>query len=41
MAEDTVTTTGIARHGDDPLGKKSAEEIAKNELDAALVDDDR
>lgn len=84
MAEDTVTTTGIARHGatrlpsvevdsfnielkdddgflgdraskgafraildglrkpwkkngDDPLGKKSAEEIAKSELDEALV----
>jgi predicted NBD/HSP70 family sugar kinase len=87
MAEDTVTTTGIARHGatrlpsvevdsfnielkdddgflgdraskgafraildalrkplkkngDDPLGKKSAEEIAKSELDEALVGDD-
>src|SRR6201747_84631 len=87
MAEDSVTTTGIARHGatrlpsvevdsfnielkdddgflgdraskgafreilddlrkplkkngDDPLGKKSAEEIAKSELDAALVGDD-
>ncbi len=87
MAEDTVTTTGIARHGatrlpsvevdsfnielkdddgflgdraskgafrkildglrkplkkngDDPLGKKSAGEIAKSDLDAALVGDD-
>lgn len=87
MAEDTVTTTGIARHGatrlpsvevdsfnielkdddgflgdraskgafreilddlrkplkkngDDPLGKKAAEEIAKSDLDAALVGDD-
>jgi hypothetical protein len=87
MAEDTVTTTGIARHGatrlpsvevdsfnielkdddgflgdraskgafrtildglrkplkksgDDPLGKKSAEEIAKSDLDQALVGDD-
>jgi predicted NBD/HSP70 family sugar kinase len=87
MAEDSVTTTGIARHGatrlpsvevdsfnielkdedgflgdraskgafreildtlrkplkkngDDPLGKKSAEEIAKSELDQALVGDD-
>src|SRR5947199_4502012 len=87
MAEDIITTTGIARHGatrlpsvevdsfnielkdvdgflgdraskgafreilddlrkplkkngDDPLGKKSAEEIAKSELDAALVGDD-
>lgn len=87
MAEDTVTTTGIARHGatrlpsvevdsfnielkdddgflgdraskgafreildalrkpskkngDDPLGKKSAEEIAKSDLDEALVGDD-
>ena len=87
MADDTVTTTGIARHGatrlpsvevdsfnielkdddgflgdraskgafreildalrkplkkngDDPLGKKSAEEIAKSELDEALVGDD-
>jgi predicted NBD/HSP70 family sugar kinase len=87
MAEDTVTTTGIARHGatrlpsvevdsfnielkdddgflgdraskgafrkildtlrkplrkngDDPLGKKSAGEIAKSELDEALVGDD-
>jgi hypothetical protein len=87
MAEDTVTTTGIARHGgtrlpsvevdsfnielkdddgflgdraskgafrkildglrkplkkngDDPLGKKSAEEIAKGDLDQALIGDD-
>jgi predicted NBD/HSP70 family sugar kinase len=87
MAEDTVTTTGIARHGatrlpsvevdsfnielkddegflgdraskgafrkildglrkplrkngDDPLGKKSADEIPKGELDEALVGDD-
>jgi hypothetical protein len=87
MAEDIVTTTGIARHGatrlpsvevdsfnielkdddgflgdrackgafrkildtlrkplkksgEDPLGKKSAEEIAKSELDSALVGDD-
>jgi len=87
MAEDSVTTTGIAHHGagrlpsvevdsfnielkdddgflgdraskgafreildtlreplkknrDDPLGKKSAEEIAKSDLDAALVGDD-
>ena len=87
MAEDTVTTTGIARHGatrlpsvevdsfnielkdddgflgdrackgafrkiletlrkplqkngDDPLGKKSAGEIAKSELDEALVGSD-
>ncbi len=87
MAEDTITTTGIARHGatrlpsvevdsfnvelkddegflgdraskgafrkildglrkplkkngDDPLGKKSAGEIAKTELDEALVGDD-
>ena len=87
MAEDSVTTTGIARHGatrlpsvevdsfnielkdddgflgdraskgafrqileslrkplkkngDDPLGKKSAGEIAKSELDEALVGDD-
>lgn len=87
MAEDSVTTTGIARHGatrlpsvevdsfnielkdedgflgdraskgafreildtlrkplkkngDDPLGKKSAEEIAKSELDQALVGND-
>jgi len=87
MAEDTKTTTGIARHGatrlpsvevdsfnielkddegflgdraskgafrkildglrkplkkngDDPLGKKSTSEIAKTELDEALVDDD-
>ena len=87
MAEDTVKTTGIARHGasrlpsvevdsfnielkdddgflgdrasksafreileglrkplkkngDDPLGKKSTSEIAKTELDEALVDDD-
>lgn len=87
MAEDSVTTTGIARHGatrlpsvevdsfnielkddegflgdraskgafrkildglrkplkkngDDPLGKKSAGEIAKTELDEALVGDD-
>jgi predicted NBD/HSP70 family sugar kinase len=87
MAEDTVTTTGIARHGatrlpsvevdsfnielkdedgflgdraskgafrdildglrkplkkngDDPLGKKPAEEIAKSDLDQALVGDD-
>src|SRR4051794_9706673 len=87
MAEDTVTTTGIARHGatrlppvevdsfnvelkddegflgdraskgafrkildslrkplkkngDDPLGKKSAGEIAKSDLDQALVGDD-
>jgi predicted NBD/HSP70 family sugar kinase len=87
MAEDTITTTGIARHGatrlpsvevdsfnvelkddegflgdraskgafrkildglrkplkkngDDPLGKKSASEIAKPELDEALVGDD-
>ena len=87
MAEDTITTTGIARHGasrlpsvevdsfnielkdedgflgdraskgafreilddlrkplkkngDDPLGKKSAEEIAKSELDNALIGDD-
>jgi hypothetical protein len=87
MAEDTITTTGIARHGatrlpsvevdsfnielkddegflgdraskgafrkildslrkplrkngDDPLGKKSAGEIAKSELDEALVGDD-
>jgi len=87
MAEDTVTTTGIARHGatrlpsvevdslnielkdddgflgdraskgafrkilealrkplqkngDDPLGKKSSNEIAKSELDEVLVGDD-
>ena len=87
MAEDIITTTGIARHGatrlpsvdvdsfnielkdedgflgdraskgafrkildswrkplkkngDDPFGKKSAEEIAKSELDEALVGDD-
>jgi hypothetical protein len=87
MAEDTITTTGIARHGatrlpsvevdsfnielkddegflgdraskgafrkildglrkplkkngDDPLGKKSASEIAKTELDEALVGND-
>jgi hypothetical protein len=87
MAEDTVTTTGIARHGatrlpsvevdsfnvelkdddgflgdraskgafrdildtlrkplkkngDDPLGKKSAGEIAKSDLDEALIGDD-
>jgi hypothetical protein len=87
MAEDTITTTGIARHGatrlpsvevdsfnielkddegflgdraskgafrkildslrkplrkngDDPLGKKSTGEIAKSELDEALVGDD-
>ena len=87
MAEDIVTTTGIARHGatrlpsvevdsfnielkddegflgdraskgafrkildslrkplkkngDDPLGKKSTDEIAKSELDEALVGDD-
>jgi hypothetical protein len=87
MAEDTITTTGIARHGatrlpsvevdsfniemkydegflgdraskgafrkildslrkplkkngDDPLGKKSTSEIAKTELDEALVGDD-
>ena len=87
MAEDTITTTGIARHGatrlpsvevdsfnvelkddegflgdraskgafrkildglrkplkkngDDPLGKKSADEIAKSDLDLALVGDD-
>jgi ROK family len=87
MAEDTITTTGIARHGatrlpsvevdsfnielkddegflgdraskgafrkildslrkplkkngDDPLGKKSAGEIPKGDLDAALVGDD-
>ncbi len=87
MAEDTITTTGIARHGatrlpsvevdsfnieikddegflgdraskgafrkildslrkplkkngDDPLGEKSADEIAKSELDEALVGDD-
>ena len=87
MAEDIVTTTGIARHGatrlpsvdvdsfnielkdddgflgdraskgafrkildtlrkplkkngDDPLGKKSAEEIAKSELDQALIGED-
>src|SRR3954469_13081351 len=87
MAEDTVTTTGIAHHGatrlpsvevdsfnielkdddgflgdraskgafreileglrkplkqngDDPLGKKSTEEIAKSELDEALLGDD-
>ena len=87
MAEDTITTTGIARHGatrlpsvevdsfnieikddegflgdraskgafrkildslrkplkkngDDPLGKKSTSEIAKTELDQALVGDD-
>ena len=87
MAEDSVTTTGIARHGatrlpsvevdsfnielkdedgflgdraskgafrdildglrkplkkngDDPLGKKPAEEIAKSDLDQALVGDD-
>src|SRR5437899_12755953 len=87
MAEDIITTTGIARHGatrlpsvevdsfnvelkddegflgdraskgafrkildglrkplkktgDDPLGKKSADEIAKRDLDLALVGDD-
>lgn len=87
MAEDSVTTTGIARHGatrlpsvevdsfnielkdddgflgdraskgafreiledlrkplkkngEDPLGKKSAEEIAKSDLDAALIGED-
>jgi predicted NBD/HSP70 family sugar kinase len=87
MAEDTITTTGIARHGatrlpsvevdsfnielkdedgflgdraskgafreilddlrkplkkngDDPLGKKSTEEIPKSDLDAALIGDD-
>ncbi|WP_426530979.1 ROK family protein [Bradyrhizobium sp. McL0615] len=87
MAEDTITTTGIARHGatrlpsvevdsfnvelkddegflgdraskgafrkildslrkplkkngDDPLGKKSTDEIPKSDLDAALIGDD-
>src|SRR6267154_1352982 len=57
MAEDIVSTTGIARkgaflklldtlrkplkkNGDDPLGKKSAGEIAKSELDEALLGDD-
>src|SRR5881394_2241593 len=30
----------LKKNGDDPLGKKSAEEIAKSELDAALVGDD-
>jgi predicted NBD/HSP70 family sugar kinase len=30
----------LKKSGDDPLGEKSAEEIAKNELDEALVGDD-
>ena len=30
----------LKKNGDDPLGKKSAEEIAKSELDEALVGDD-
>jgi len=30
----------LKKNGDDPLGKKSAEEIAKSDLDAALVGDD-
>ena len=30
----------LQKAGEDPLGKKSAEEIAKSELDAALVGDD-
>src|SRR6267154_1068734 len=57
MAEDIVSTTGIARkgaflklldtlrkplkkNGDDPLGKKDTADLAKSELDAALVGDD-
>ena len=30
----------LQKNGDDPLGEKSAEDIAKNELDEALVGDD-
>ena len=30
----------LKKSGDDPFGKKSAEEIAKSELDEALVGDD-
>jgi hypothetical protein len=30
----------LKKDGEDPLGKKSAEEIAKSELDAALIGDD-
>ena len=30
----------LKKNGDDPLGKKSAEEIAKSDLDAALIGDD-
>src|SRR5207248_9509498 len=30
----------LKKSGDDPLGKKSAEEIAKSDLDQALVGDD-
>jgi len=32
--------TPLTKNRDDPLGKKSAEEIAKSDLDAALVGDD-